>query len=145
MKGLEAPSIKNKVALRVSVTGSIFMDSVRVPHDHILPNGQGLNAPFSCLNSARYVCAPLEDDGRFIARVGTAYLGVQWVRSRIVLPELLHMRLSESNSSDLLHRSSLYKRNWSMPRLKSPWVYKPAFRLDASRRLVTWHPRWSAW
>ena len=55
MKGLEAPPIKNKVALRASVTGSIFMDSVRVPHGHLLPNGQGLGAPFSCLNSARYV------------------------------------------------------------------------------------------
>ncbi|KAG8221280.1 acyl-CoA dehydrogenase domain-containing protein [Butyriboletus roseoflavus] len=54
MKGLEAPPIKNKVALRASVTGSIFMDSVRVPQDHILPHGQGLSAPFSCLNSARY-------------------------------------------------------------------------------------------
>ncbi|KAH0829158.1 acyl-CoA dehydrogenase/oxidase [Lanmaoa asiatica] len=54
MKGLEAPPIKNKVALRVSLTGSIFMDSVRVPHNHLLPHGQGLSAPFSCLNSARY-------------------------------------------------------------------------------------------
>ncbi|KAG9312112.1 acyl-CoA dehydrogenase domain-containing protein [Chiua virens] len=54
MKGLEAPPIKNKVALRASVTGSIFMDSVRVPRGHLLPHGQGLSAPFSCLNSARY-------------------------------------------------------------------------------------------
>lgn len=77
MKGLEAPPIKNKVALRASVTGSIFMDSVRVSHDHILPHGQGLSAPFSCLNSARYVCALLEDNGRFMARIGTAFLGVR--------------------------------------------------------------------
>ncbi|KAF8548994.1 hypothetical protein OG21DRAFT_1526121 [Imleria badia] len=54
MRGLEAPPIKNKVALRASVTGSIFMDSVKVPHDHLLPHAQGLSAPFSCLNSARY-------------------------------------------------------------------------------------------
>ncbi|KAH7883221.1 acyl-CoA dehydrogenase domain-containing protein [Phlebopus sp. FC_14] len=66
MKGLDAPAIKNKVALRASLTGSIFMDSVRVSHDSLLPNGQGLSAPFSCLNSARYgiswgVMGALED------------------------------------------------------------------------------------
>ncbi|KAF8839107.1 acyl-CoA dehydrogenase domain-containing protein [Paxillus ammoniavirescens] len=66
LKGLEAPTIKNKVALRASVTGSVFMDSVKVSHDSLLPNGQGLSAPFSCLNSARYgiswgVMGALED------------------------------------------------------------------------------------
>ncbi|KAK0460968.1 acyl-CoA dehydrogenase domain-containing protein [Desarmillaria tabescens] len=33
MKGLDTQAIKNKVALRASLTGSIFMDSVRVSHD----------------------------------------------------------------------------------------------------------------
>ncbi|KAG2750863.1 acyl-CoA dehydrogenase NM domain-like protein [Suillus brevipes Sb2] len=66
LKGLEAPAIKNKIALRASLTGSIFMDSVRVGHDALLPHGQGLSAPFSCLNSARYgiswgVMGALED------------------------------------------------------------------------------------
>ncbi|KAF8339417.1 glutaryl-CoA dehydrogenase [Amanita rubescens] len=66
MKGVSAPAIKNKVALRASVTGSIFMDSVRVPHDALLPKSKGLGAPFSCLNSARYgiswgVMGSLED------------------------------------------------------------------------------------
>ena len=53
MKGLTAPPIKNKVALRVSLTGSVFMDSVRVGHDALLPKTKGLGSPFSCLNSAR--------------------------------------------------------------------------------------------
>ncbi|KIL68774.1 hypothetical protein M378DRAFT_157902 [Amanita muscaria Koide BX008] len=66
MKGLSAPAIKNKLALRVSITGSIFMDSVRVPHDALLPKSKGLGSPFSCLNSARYgiswgVMGSLED------------------------------------------------------------------------------------
>ncbi|KAJ3518875.1 hypothetical protein NMY22_g13460 [Coprinellus aureogranulatus] len=66
MKGLSAPAIKNKVALRVSATGSIFMDNVRVPHDALLPKSQGLGSAFSCLNSARYgiswgVMGALED------------------------------------------------------------------------------------
>ena len=55
LKGLTAPAIKNKVALRVSLTGSIFMDSVRVSHDALLPKSKGLGSPFSCLNSARCV------------------------------------------------------------------------------------------
>jgi len=66
MKGLETQAIKNKVALRASLTGSIFMDSVRVSHDALLPKSKGLGSPFSCLNSARYgiswgVMGSLED------------------------------------------------------------------------------------
>lgn len=53
-KGLEAPAIKNKLALRASLTGSIFMDHVKVSEDALLPGGVGLSAPFSCLNSARF-------------------------------------------------------------------------------------------
>ncbi|KAH7927437.1 acyl-CoA dehydrogenase domain-containing protein [Leucogyrophana mollusca] len=65
-KGLSAPAIKNKVALRVSLTGSIFMDSVKVSHEALLPKAVGLSAAFSCLNSARYgiswgVMGALED------------------------------------------------------------------------------------
>ncbi|CAL1709344.1 unnamed protein product [Somion occarium] len=53
-KGLAAPAIKNKLALRCSLTGSIFLDSVKVSHDALLPGVQGLRGPFGCLNSARY-------------------------------------------------------------------------------------------
>ena len=53
-KGLTAPAIKNKLALRCSLTGSIFMDNVSVSHDALLPHGEGLGAPFGCLNNARY-------------------------------------------------------------------------------------------
>lgn len=55
MPGLSAPAIKNKLALRCSLTGSVFMDKVQVGKDALLPNGKGLGAPFSCLNSARCV------------------------------------------------------------------------------------------
>ncbi|KAI9465274.1 acyl-CoA dehydrogenase domain-containing protein [Lactarius psammicola] len=54
MQGLSAPKIKNKLALRVSTTGSIFMDKVKVSHDALMPGAVGLGAPFSCLNNARY-------------------------------------------------------------------------------------------
>ncbi|GAA5835045.1 hypothetical protein JCM11251_000147 [Rhodosporidiobolus azoricus] len=52
-KGLTAPAIKNKTALRASITGSIFMDEVPVPAGNIL-NVEGLKGPFSCLNNARF-------------------------------------------------------------------------------------------
>ena len=53
MKGLKAPKIEGKLALRASVTGEIVMDEIFVPEENKLPGAQGLNGPFSCLNSAR--------------------------------------------------------------------------------------------
>lgn len=49
MKGLSAPVIKNKLALRASITGSIFMEDVAVSKDGMLPGVEGLKGPFSCL------------------------------------------------------------------------------------------------
>lgn len=53
MTGLTAPKIEGKLALRASVTGEIVMDEVFVSEENKLPGAQGLNGPFSCLNSAR--------------------------------------------------------------------------------------------
>ncbi|BGP17198.1 hypothetical protein JCM10213v2_005214 [Rhodosporidiobolus nylandii] len=53
MKGLTAPAIKGKTALRASITGSIYMDDVHVPHGQML-DVEGLKGPFSCLNNARF-------------------------------------------------------------------------------------------
>lgn len=53
MQGLSAPKIEGKLALRASVTGEIVMDEVFVPQENKLPDANGLNGPFSCLNSAR--------------------------------------------------------------------------------------------
>ncbi|ORY90789.1 acyl-CoA dehydrogenase domain-containing protein [Leucosporidium creatinivorum] len=52
-KGLSAPQIKNKLSLRASITGSIVMDEVKVPHGNVL-DVEGLKGPFSCLNNARF-------------------------------------------------------------------------------------------
>ena len=53
MKGLSAPKIEGKLALRSSITGEIVMDDVFVPEENRLPLAEGLKGPFSCLNSAR--------------------------------------------------------------------------------------------
>ncbi|MGM0634088.1 MAG: acyl-CoA dehydrogenase [Pseudomonadota bacterium] len=53
MKGLSAPKIEGKLALRASITGEIVMEEVFVPEENLLPGVEGLKGPFSCLNSAR--------------------------------------------------------------------------------------------
>jgi glutaryl-CoA dehydrogenase len=54
MKGLSAPKIEGKLALRASITGEIVMDEVFVSEEQLLPNVHGLAGPFGCLNNARY-------------------------------------------------------------------------------------------
>jgi glutaryl-CoA dehydrogenase len=54
MKGLSAPKIEGKFALRASVTGQIVMEDVEVPDGNLLPNVSGLKGPFGCLNNARF-------------------------------------------------------------------------------------------
>ncbi|KAK2753839.1 hypothetical protein FQN55_000203 [Onygenales sp. PD_40] len=49
----ETPAIKNKTALRASITGMIQMDNCPVPAENMFPDVEGLTGPFTCLNSAR--------------------------------------------------------------------------------------------
>ena len=54
MKGLSAPKIEGKFALRASITGEVVMDDVFVPEENLLPGVAGLKGPFGCLNKARF-------------------------------------------------------------------------------------------
>lgn len=54
MKGLSTPKIEGKFSLRASVTGMIIMEDVVIPEKNLLPNVQGLQGPFGCLNNARF-------------------------------------------------------------------------------------------
>jgi glutaryl-CoA dehydrogenase len=54
MKGLSTAKIEGKFSVRASPTGQIFMDNVFVPQEQLLPLAEGLKAPFSCLNNARF-------------------------------------------------------------------------------------------
>lgn len=54
MAGLSTPKIEGKFSVRASPTGEIAMDDVFVPDDNRLPFAKGLNAPFGCLNNARF-------------------------------------------------------------------------------------------
>lgn len=51
---LETPTIDGKLSLRAGITGSIFLDEVRIPMGHEFPHVAGLKGPFGCLNMARY-------------------------------------------------------------------------------------------
>jgi glutaryl-CoA dehydrogenase len=53
-KGLSAPKIEGKFALRASPTGQILMEDVLVADDQVLPGASGLKGPFSCLFRARF-------------------------------------------------------------------------------------------
>ncbi|KAH7875399.1 acyl-CoA dehydrogenase domain-containing protein [Lentinula edodes] len=99
-QGLSAPPIKNKVSLRVSLTGSIFMDNVRVPQDSLLPGTKGLGSAFSCLNSARYgiswgVMGALED---CVARARSYALERHQFQRPIASFQLIQKKLAEAQS-----------------------------------------------
>ena len=54
MDGFETPEMHGKHSLRASSTGELIFNNVKVPKANILPNKDGLGAPLSCLDSARY-------------------------------------------------------------------------------------------
>jgi glutaryl-CoA dehydrogenase len=53
-KGFRATEIERKLSMRASIQCDIALDDCRVPEDALLPAANGLRAPFTCLNSARY-------------------------------------------------------------------------------------------
>jgi len=52
--GLTTSLIENKASLKISPTGQIILNNVKIPKENILPNTKGWKSVFSCLNNARY-------------------------------------------------------------------------------------------
>jgi len=52
-KGLSTSTIE-KASLKISQTGQIILNNVKVPKTNILPNTQGWKSVYSCINKARY-------------------------------------------------------------------------------------------
>lgn len=145
--GLSAPAIKNKMSLRASITGSIFMEDVKLSDDALLPKSNGLGSPFSCLNNARYgiswgVMGALED---CIARARDYALERQVFfmlsKGRRIVTEYLHR--AETSSRDLLHLSSSFKRSLLMPPRLLPSAFSALSSLADSRTKENGHPIWS--
>ncbi|MEO6956346.1 MAG: acyl-CoA dehydrogenase family protein, partial [Antricoccus sp.] len=53
-KGFTANEIKHKASLRMSKTGELVFDNLRLPADAMLPDVKGLKGPLSCLTEARF-------------------------------------------------------------------------------------------
>jgi len=53
-EGVSTPPIDDTWSLRAAVTSEVVLDDVQVPEAHRLPSAEGLGAPLSCLNQARY-------------------------------------------------------------------------------------------
>lgn len=54
MEGFSAPETHNKWSLRASATGELIFNNVKVPKENLLPGKDGLGAPLTCLDSARF-------------------------------------------------------------------------------------------
>ncbi|WVQ77715.1 hypothetical protein IAR50_007405 [Cryptococcus sp. DSM 104548] len=103
-KGLDAPKIANKLALRASITGSIFMDGVKVGDDALLPKSGGLGSPFSCLNNARYgiswgVMGALED---VVARTRDYALERNQFKRPLASFQLIQKKLADASTATTL-------------------------------------------
>ena len=53
-KGFSAPEMKGKHSLRASITSELIFQDVHIAGENILPGGNGLKLPLSCLSQARY-------------------------------------------------------------------------------------------
>ena len=53
-KGFTANEIKHKGSLRMSKTGELVFENLRLPADAVLPEVKGLRGPLSCLSEARF-------------------------------------------------------------------------------------------
>ena len=53
-KGLKTSTIENKTSLKISPTGQIILENVKITKDNLLPNTSGWKSVYSCLNNARY-------------------------------------------------------------------------------------------
>jgi glutaryl-CoA dehydrogenase len=78
-RGFTAPEMKGKHSLRASVTSELVFDNVHIPAANILPNGEGLKLPLSCLSQARYGIAW----GAVGAAMACYDAALQYAKSRI--------------------------------------------------------------
>ena len=52
--GFASGDIPHKLSMRASVTGALYLDEVKVGEGSRLPKAEGLKAPLSCLDNARF-------------------------------------------------------------------------------------------
>jgi glutaryl-CoA dehydrogenase len=77
--GFSAPEMKGKHSLRASITSELILQDVHVPKTAVLPGGNGLRLPLSCLSQARYGIAW----GALGAAMACYHSALDYARTRI--------------------------------------------------------------
>ncbi|MBF0236583.1 MAG: acyl-CoA dehydrogenase family protein [SAR324 cluster bacterium] len=122
--GFSASNIKNKLSFRASITSELSFNDCEVPEANLLPLAEGLKAPLSCLNQARF--------GVAWGALGAARTCFQTARdyaiSRIQFsgrPIASHQMVQAKLSDMLTEISKAQCLTWQITRLKMEGRLKP--------------------
>lgn len=102
--GFQATTMKGKFSLRASITSELNLSDCVVSSENILPEGQGLKAPLSCLSQARYGIAW----GAIGSALATFHCALEYAQNRIQFNkpiaqhQIIQARLAEM-ASDITH------------------------------------------
>jgi glutaryl-CoA dehydrogenase len=135
-RGYTTRDIAHKFSLRASITSELFFDNCRVPDTARLPLAEGLAAPLSCLNQARYSIAwgalgaaqACYQEARQFAHervlFGQPLVKKQLIQQRlaemvrrITAGQMLAWRLGRLKDDGRLHHSQVSLAKWNNVRL----------------------------
>ena len=135
LPGFEARAIEEKMSLRASDTAALFLSDVVVPQEALLPQAQGLKAPLSCLNQARYgiawgvigaaqdclrtvldYTASREMFGRALAATQSVQIRLAEMARRISAAQLLALQLARLKDHGELAPAQVSLAKWNTTR-----------------------------
>jgi glutaryl-CoA dehydrogenase len=136
LPGFEATPIENKMSLRASDTAALYLSDVRVPAAALLPAAEGLRAPLSCLNQARYGIAwgaigaaqdclntvleytrSRELFGRPLAATQSVQIRLADMARRITAAQLLSLQLGRLKDAGQLRPAQISLAKWNNARM----------------------------
>ncbi len=136
LPGFEATPIENKMSLRASDTAALYLSDVRVPAEALLPAAEGLRAPLSCLNQARYgiawgVLGAAQDClqtvleytksrelfGRALAATQSVQIRLAEMARRITTAQLLSLQLGRLKDAGQLLPAQISLAKWNNARM----------------------------
>ena len=136
LPGFEATPIENKMSLRASDTAALYLADVRVPAEALLPAAEGLRAPLSCLNQARYgiawgVIGAAQDClntvleytksrelfGRALAATQSVQIRLADMARRITAAQLLSLQLGRLKDAGQLRPAQISLAKWNNARM----------------------------
>jgi glutaryl-CoA dehydrogenase len=136
LPGFTATEIENKLSLRASNTAALFLDDVRVPGGAQLPAAEGLKAPLSCLNQARFgiawgVVGAAQDClqtvldytksrelfGRALAATQAVQIRLAEMARRITAAQLLALQLGRLKDAGRLTPTQVSLAKWNNARM----------------------------